>query len=89
MSKPPFGDAELEFPVEVHFRIVCVESDSVRAAVRATAEGLGLADQLVAGNASSGGKYLSFQLTHTVNSREEMQQIDQSFRAVEGVKMVL
>lgn len=89
MSTPPFGDAEIEFPVEVHFRIVCVESDPVRAAVRATAASLGLGNQLVSGNASSGGKYLSFQLTHTVASKEEMQQIDQAFRSVEGVKMVL
>ena len=89
MSKPPFGDTELEFPVEVHFRIVCLGSDPVRAAVRATAEGLGLGDQLSRGNSSSGGKYHSFQLTHTVASREELTQIDQSFRAVDGVKMVL
>lgn len=89
MSTPLFGDAELEFPVEVHFRIVCVESDPVRAAVRATAEGLGLSDRLVRGNASSGGKYLSYQLTHTVESREELKKIDAAFRSVEGVKMVL
>ena len=89
MSQPPFGDTELEFPVEVHFRIVCLGSDPVRAAVRATAEGLGLAEQLTRGNSSSGGKYHSFQLSHTVESPEEMQRIDQAFRAVDGVKMVL
>lgn len=89
MTRPPFGETELEFPVEVHFRIVCLGSDPVRAAVRATAEGLGLADQLLRGNSSSGGKYHSFQLTHTVDSKEEMEQIDQAFRAVDGVKMVL
>jgi putative lipoic acid-binding regulatory protein len=89
MTTPPFGDAELEFPVEVHFRIVCLGSDPVRAAVRATAESLGLGNQLTRGNSSSGGKYHSFQLTHTVASKEEMEKIDRSFRAVDGVKMVL
>jgi len=85
----PFGDTELEFPQEVHFRIVCEAGNPVRAAVRATAEGLGLGDSLSRGNSSSGGKYHSFQLTHVVQSREEMDRIDQAFRAVDGVKMVL
>ena len=89
MSDPVFGDQQIEFPVEVHFRIVCLASDPVRAAVRATAEGLGLSDNLTSGNTSSGGRYHSFQLSHVVDSVEEMKKIDLAFREIEGVKMVL
>ena len=89
MSKPPFGDTELEFPVAIHFRIVCLDQHSVRTAIQATAETLGLHQNLSKGNSSSSGKYQTYNLTHTVESREELDQIDQSFRAVEGVKMVL
>ncbi|MDF3128620.1 DUF493 domain-containing protein [Kiritimatiellaeota bacterium B1221] len=84
-----FGEEEIEFPVEVHFRIVCVSELKVSTHVMIAAEELGLGENLVAGNESSGGKYLSYQLSTVVNSKEEMNKIDQTFRAVEGVKMVL
>ena len=84
-----FGEEEIEFPVEVHFRIVCTSSLELSAQVMAAADELGLADKLQSGNQSSGGKYLSYQLSTVVNSKEEMNKIDQTFRAVEGVKMVL
>jgi len=89
MSDPVFGDEKIEFPVEVHFRIVCVSEEQVGRDVRAAAESLGVGDRLKRGNESRGGKYQSYQLSLVVESRERMGEIDRTFRAVDGVKMVL
>lgn len=84
-----FGEEEINFPVEVHFRIVCESRLEVSAHVMVAADELGLSEELKTGNQSRGGKYLSYQLSTVVNSKEEMNRIDQTFRAVDGVKMVL
>jgi putative lipoic acid-binding regulatory protein len=82
-------DLPLEFPLEVHFRILCLSEPAVLQAVREAADLLGLSDALREGNHSRGGRYTSFQLSLQVESREELRRIDQTFRQVEGVKMVL
>ncbi|MCC5844495.1 MAG: DUF493 domain-containing protein [Verrucomicrobia bacterium] len=84
-----FGDAELEFPVEVHFRVIAFADAGTDAGVRAAAERLGLGGDLTVGNESAGGKYHTFNLTLMVESAERMAEIDRAFRAVPGVKMVL
>lgn len=84
-----FGDAELDFPVQVHFRIIAFATSETDAAIRLAAEGLGLGEALQVGNESSGGKYHTFNLSLEVESAERMGEIDQTFRAVPGVKMVL
>lgn len=89
MSDPVFGDQQLEFPVDVHFRIVCVADDAVSNAVRAAAEDLGVGEKLREGNQSKTGKYRSHQLSLRVESKQRMQEIDTAFRKVDGVKMVL
>jgi putative lipoic acid-binding regulatory protein len=89
MSDPVFGDARLEFPVQVHYRILCEASDRVAAAVTQCARDLGVSDGFADGRQSQGGKYRSFQLSVVVESAERMHAIDAAFRAVPGVKMVL
>lgn len=89
MSDNHFGEEEINYPVEVHYRIVCESSLKVSTHVMIAAEELGLGEKLKTGNESSSGKYLSYQLSTVVDSAEEMNNIDQAFRTVEGVKMVL
>ena len=89
MKDPVFGDEEVQFPVEVHFRIVARAEDLVATRVHAAAEQLGLARHLEPGNTSASGKYHSHRLSLEVDSLERMREIDQTFRAVDGVKMVL
>jgi putative lipoic acid-binding regulatory protein len=84
-----FGDAELEFPLEAHFRVIAFSDPQTDAAIREAAENLGLSQGLEAGNESSGGKYHTFNLSVTVESAERLREIDGAFRAVPGVKMVL
>lgn len=89
MSDPVFGDRQVEFPVEVHFRVVCDADAAVANSVRAAAADLGVLDLLEEGNRSKTGKYRSFQLSLMVETNERMREIDTAFRRVEGVKMVL
>jgi len=51
--------------------------------------GLGVESPLTAGNTSKGGKYLTFNVSVRVDSREQMNQIDTELRNIQGVKMVL
>lgn len=89
MKDPVFGDEQVEFPVEVHFRIVARAEDPVATRIHAAAEQLGIADHLRPGNLSASGTYHSHQLSLVVHSLERMQEIDRTFRAIDGVKMVL
>jgi putative lipoic acid-binding regulatory protein len=89
MTCDPFGDEEIEFPVEVHFRLVCEAGETVYHRVHEAAKELKLEDKLQPTNQSSSGKYQSYQLSLIAESLEHMQGIDNTFRAVDGVKMVL
>lgn len=89
MTLDPFGGEEIDFPVEVHIRLVCEAGETVFHRVRKAAVELELEDKLQPANQSSGGKYQSYQLSFTAGSPEQLQGIDRTFRAVEGVKMVL
>lgn len=84
-----FGGEELEFPVEVHFRVIAFADAETGERIRTVAEGLGLGAALQSGNVSAGGKYHTFQLSVVVEDLARMQAIDRAFREVPGVKMVL
>lgn len=89
MSQDPFGDTEIEFPVDVHMRLVCEAGETVFHRVREAAVAVELADKLQPTNQSSGGKYQSYQLSFVADSLEQLQSLDRHFRSVDGVKMVL
>lgn len=89
MKEIDFDGVEIEFPVEVHFRIICETHAGVHEAVMLTADRLGVAEVLTLGNASGSGKYQTYQLSLLIETHERMTEIDAGFRATEGVKMVL
>ncbi|MCC5846556.1 MAG: DUF493 domain-containing protein [Verrucomicrobia bacterium] len=89
MKDNTFGDTEIEFPVTVHFRIICHAEADVSLRVKEAAQSLRLEEHLQDGNTSGGGRYRSYNLSLEVDSLERMQKIDRTFRAVDGVKMVL
>lgn len=89
MNACAFGDATLNFPVNVHFRIIAFATPETDTAIRAAAATLGVATALTPGNVSANGKYHTFNLTLMIESAGRMREIDRAFRAVPGVKMVL
>jgi len=85
----PFGDQKIEFPVQVHFRIIARAELKVDQEVKKTAARLGLGDMLSPGNRSAAGTYRTWNLSVLVDTQARMSEIDRVFRTVEGVKMVL
>lgn len=85
----PFGGEQIEFPVQVHFRIIAKADLKVERDVKKVAARLGLSEQLIPGNRSAAGTYRTWNLSALVESKARMSEIDRLFRAVDGVKMVL
>jgi putative lipoic acid-binding regulatory protein len=84
----PFRE-ELKFPVRCQYRIITENIPKIDFVIETVLAELGVRDELKKENQSSKGKYLSFGVEVTVQSREMMNKIDSELRAIVGVKMVL
>ncbi|MDD4818345.1 MAG: DUF493 domain-containing protein [Victivallaceae bacterium] len=82
--------SELKFPVEWHYHIV-TDANNVdcEAALNTVLREFDPALGLVSGRSSSGGKYRSFKVSVTFDSREEMEALSLRLGAVKGVKFLL
>jgi len=89
MKLDRFEDQELHFPVEVHMRLVCEADEAVAAGLQAAADELGFTDPVSRSNASRKGTYQSYAVSFTAHSKQHLREVDQVFRNVPGVKMVL
>lgn len=81
--------AELKFPVVAHHRIIVNAEKRDDKATAALFGAFDLVAPVVAGNISSGGKYLSYSLSVRLKDREEMARFDEQLKLVPGLKMVL
>lgn len=80
------GEAEIEFPCEWNYKIIGEDEKAIRTAVFDTVpKEYTLKDS----KTSSGGKYRSFKLTVTVESREEMVGIFNKLKYNNAIKMVI
>ncbi|MEM7394551.1 MAG: DUF493 family protein [Verrucomicrobiota bacterium] len=84
-----FDGAELEFPLECHFRIVAENLDNMYFTIETVLLGLGITDPLEPAHVSGKGNYASFAFSTIVPSRLVMEHIDRELRAIVGVKMVM
>ncbi|MEI8242726.1 MAG: DUF493 domain-containing protein [bacterium] len=82
-------DPAMIYPAECHFRIVVAADFCADDRLRQVLEACEITLPLAHGNASSGGKYRSLQVTVRVKDRAELVRLDRDLRAVEGVRMVL
>jgi len=81
--------AELKFPVVAHHKIIVDAARRDDAATAAAFAGFDLVEPVVAGRASSGGKYVSYGLSVRLKDRAEMARLDACLPMVPGLKMVL
>jgi len=79
----------LEFPLLCHFKVVAYDQPEIMERIEEVLKILCIESPVIRGNQSSKGKYQTYNVSILVNSREEMQKIDQKFRAIDGVVMVL
>lgn len=82
-------EPELEFPLDCHFKVIAEDGKHIEAAVRTALLAQGVTAPLTSGNRSDKGKYITFNVTVTVTSSDQINAIDASLRALPGVKMVL
>ena len=78
------------FPAECHFKVICRDLSDVHKNLNKALAKVGLTDiAFQPGTRSSKGKYISFEVSIQVETHDQMLQIDQSIRSVDGVKMLL
>ena len=81
--------SDLQFPLVCHFRVIAEDLNNMQVVIETVLLGLGVTSPVERVNASHGGKYVSFNITATVDSREAMNRIDQELRLIKGVRMVM
>lgn len=80
---------ELEFPLEWQGKIIAHDLDTVQDDVRKTLVSFGKKPDVTRGNASSKGRYVTYNLTLIFEDRTTMQQITHALSQVNGVRMVI
>ncbi len=80
---------EVQYPVEVHHRLIIVRDEYNEDRLRAAIAPYNITASLEQSNESKGGKYISFGFSAMINSRDELYALDAALRAVPGMKMVL
>ena len=81
--------SELEFPVQCHFSVIAENLQNMHFVIETVLMELGVNSPLEQSNESKGGKYVSFNVTTIVESRDQLNRIDKELRLIQGVKMVL
>lgn len=80
---------DLQFPLTCHFRVITENLANMHFVIETVLMELGVTDPLEEANTSNEGKYISFNVSTVVDSREAMEKIDKELRLIQGVKMVL
>lgn len=88
-EKEPFGDAELEFPLDCQYRVIAEDIQNIRFVIETVLMGLGVTAPLKFGQHSATGKYISFSIDVRVETKGMMYEIDAQLRQIQGVRMVL
>lgn len=89
MNHEPFGDEQLQFPLDCQYRVIAENIPNIHFVIETVLMEHGVTAPLTPQNQSQGGKYQSFLVIVRVESREEMNRIDSALRNIVGVKMVL
>ena len=89
MNREPFGDEQLKFPLDCHYRIITESVAGIEDELAATLRLLGFDSKVEPGNRSKGGKYLTFYVDLHIESHENMDAVDRALRNIAGVRMVL
>ncbi|NCC53180.1 MAG: DUF493 domain-containing protein [Spartobacteria bacterium] len=84
-----FDGVELVFPQECHFKVIAEDQESMHFVIETVLMELGIHAPVVEGNHSAQGRYVTYNISVRVESREMMNAIDHELRSIVGVRMVL
>ncbi len=82
-------DEAAVYPATHHFRIIVAADSQAPQAIAALLADFTVVSPLQAGRASAGGRYQSLQVAVHLDSRVDHLRLDQSLRAIEGVRILL
>ena len=80
---------EALFPADCHFKVIARDREGVRERLNDVLESFGMPGRMQAGTRSSAGTYITYNISLRIETHADMQALDQAFRAVDGVRMVL
>jgi len=81
--------AELEFPVQCHFKVIAEDLKHMHFTIETVLMELGIHEPIRPGNRSTNSKYVSYNVSIEVDSKTMLDAIDRELRAIAGVRMVL
>lgn len=84
-----FENEELKFPLECHFKVISEDIEGIHFVIETVLMEMKINVPVVKGNKSTGGKYITHNITVMVDSKEMLTAIDTELRNIQGVKMVL
>ncbi len=82
-------DEAAVYPATHHFRIIVAAGSQAPQAIATLLEDFAVASPLQAGRASAGGRYQSLQVAVHLDCRADHLRLDQSLRAIAGVRILL
>ena len=77
------------FPTECHFKIIAHRTDGVANRLNQVLADRTHRARVCPGNESAGGRYLTYNVSLVIETLEIMRELDNAFRSVDGVRMVL
>lgn len=80
---------ELEFPLEWHGKIIAHDRADVPAEIGRVLRQFGVEQAATRGNISSGGKYVTYNVSVIFVDRAMMTRVTESLAAIPGVRMVI
>ena len=86
-TKPP--DESKVYPATHHFKAICDAAAINEDALAAAAVGFDVRAPFARGNTSSGGKYVTYEISVHFTSRAEHHRFHEGLKAVVGVKILL
>jgi putative lipoic acid-binding regulatory protein len=82
-------EEQLEYPVDAHFKIITEDIEHMDFVIESVLMQLGIDAPVRAGNRSANNRYITYNVSIRVESRDMMYSIDSQLRDIEGVKVVL
>ena len=84
-----FCGTALEFPQDCHYKVIAEDLESMHFVIETVLMELGIHNPVEQGNRSAKGKYVTYNISVRVESKEMMNKIDHELRSIVGVKMVM
>ncbi len=79
----------LQFPLDWEFRVIAIDRDGLRDAIRETLLGLGIQAEPTYVRASSRGTYRTYAVTLTLTDRAALDAASGALSRIPGVRLVL